>query len=79
MSSYSRLTVLAPVRQSTMAMKRDCRPILAGMLGGLKRWLLARGCAMWGGQSLPKGRGLSVAAELARKAHDECVSMGWAC
>lgn len=54
-------------------------PVLPGMLGGLKRWLLANGCAMWGGRSLPEGRGPSVAAELARKAHDECVSMGWAC
>lgn len=67
MSSYSRLTVLAPVRQSNMVKRETAIPVLPGMLGGLKRWLLAHGCAMWGGRSLPEGRGPSVAAELARK------------
>lgn len=60
---------------SNIVMKSNCLPCLPGMLWGLRRWLLAHGCAMWGRLLFAEGRVRLVAAELSRIARDEYVPM----
>lgn len=67
-------SVCGPVRQSTLVTKSKCLPSAPRNAGRTGRRLLARGWALCGGPLLPEGRGPLEAAELARKAHDECVS-----